>query len=426
MDHKRLIQESLDYIEATLKTDISAQDLADRAGYSLYHYYRLFQAVTGMSVKQYMARRRLLHAVYAVRCGSSRIQAAQDYGFETYAGFYKAFRREFGCTPSAFLRASRAKQPCRVNLMEEHMYMTHKKAAQILKAWNLEREMIEDIYYDGTGSRNENAFYVGKSYVLKFTVNLGSVKNHIALSKAIEQQGLLSATVIPTADGREYVSDREMFCFLTKRLSGSQLSAQELYSNLDKARSIGETIGKLHLVLEQTDAAVEDSRLLETVRDWAIPKAKEIFSLPSVFWDTCLEEFERLYPELPQQIIHRDPNPGNLICTDQGISFVDFELSQRNVRIYDPCYAATAVLSESLGEKDPEQWLEVYRAILSGYDSTVGLTGQERRAAGYVVLMNQLICTVWFSQQEKYKELYHTNRDMTAWLAKHLEELKLG
>ena len=51
-----------------------------------------------------------------------------------------------------------------------------------------------------------------------------------------------------------------------------------------------------------------------------------------------------LYPKLPRQIIHRDPNPGNIICAEVQWGFIDFELAERNVRIYDPCYAATADL----------------------------------------------------------------------------------
>ena len=108
MDYRAVIQDSLDYIETNIAAEVSAQELADRACFSLFHYYRLFQTATGMPVMQYILRRRLLHAIYAVRCGSSGIDAAMKYGFDTYAGFYKAFRREFGCTPSHFLKTCRA------------------------------------------------------------------------------------------------------------------------------------------------------------------------------------------------------------------------------------------------------------------------------------------------------------------------------
>ena len=64
--YKDLIQNSLDYIEDNVKCDITAQELSDQAGFSLFHYYRLFQTAVGLPVMQYILRRRLLHGVYAI------------------------------------------------------------------------------------------------------------------------------------------------------------------------------------------------------------------------------------------------------------------------------------------------------------------------------------------------------------------------
>ena len=55
------------------------------------------------------------------------------------------------------------------------MTITHKKAAQILKHWNLGGETIADIYYEGTGNKNDSACYVGEEYVLKYTANPGKL-----------------------------------------------------------------------------------------------------------------------------------------------------------------------------------------------------------------------------------------------------------
>ena len=138
MDNRAIIQRSLDYIEENLQTDITAAELAQAAGFSLFHYYRLFQQATGLPVMQYILRRRLLHGVYAMNRGESKLDAALGYGFDTYPGFYKAFCREFGATPTEFLEANRARRPYRIDITrEEHMTITHKKAAQILENWNL-------------------------------------------------------------------------------------------------------------------------------------------------------------------------------------------------------------------------------------------------------------------------------------------------
>ena len=420
MDNRAVIQKSLDYIEENLQAQIKGTELADMAGFSLFHYYRLFQQATGMPVMQYILRRRLLHGVYAIRGGSTGIDAALRYGFDTYAGFYKAFVREFGTTPSVFLRSSRAKRPYRIDLMkEEHMTITHKKASQILKAWNLETEPITDIYYESTGAKNESACYVGKYYVLKYTANLGKLKTHVELSRAIESIGLLTAAPVKIVQGQDYVQDGQLYFYLTNRLPGEQIKACEFGQG--DGRFVGEIIGQLHLALSRVEDCVREGDLLATVRDWALPAAKKAMDLPESICKGFLDTFAALYPALPRQIIHRDPNPGNIICAGDKWGFIDFDLSERNARIYDPCYAATAVLSESFPK---DNWLEIYRNIILGYDSVVHLTEAERKAIPYVLLANQFVCVAWFGEQDKYRELFETNKQMTRWLLEKFEALK--
>lgn len=422
MGNRVIIQRSLDYIEENLQTEITATELAKAAGFSLFHYYRLFQQATGLPVMQYILRRRLLHGVYAMMQGSTKIHAALLYGFDTYAGFYKAFCREFGATPSEFLKSSRAKRPYRIDITkEEHMTVTHKKASQILHNWNLEDETITDIYYEGTKNKNDNAVYVGEQYILKYTANLGKLKKHIELSKALECIGLLSAVPVHTNHGAEYIQDGEVYFYLTRRLPGKQMVSHSFGEG--DGRFVGEIIGQLHLALRKMEDCVSEANLLATVKEWALPKAKMALNLSDAFCREYLDTFTALYPSLPRQIIHRDPNPGNIICAGDQWGFIDFELAERNVRIYDPCYAATAVLSETFGQNN-DKWLGIYRDIICGYDSVECLTAEERRAIPYVILANQFVCGAWFAEQDKYAELFETNKRMTLWLIDKFEELK--
>ena len=188
-------------------------------------------------------------------------------------------------------------------------------------------------------------------------------------------------------------------------------------------RFVGEIIGQLHLALEKIDDCVSDADLLGKIRDWALPNAKLPLELGEDYCREYLEGFAALYPALPRQIIHRDPNPANIICTDAQWGFIDFDLAERNARIYDPCYAATAVLSESFG-RDNDLWLDVYRNIIRGYDSVVRLTEAERRAIPYVILANQFVCVAWFADQPQYRDLFETNKAMTLWLMDHLADLE--
>ena len=422
MDNRETIQKSLDHIEDHLQDDLSAAELAAAAGFSLFHYYRLFQQVTGLPVMQYILRRRLLHGVYAMKQGTGKTEAALMHGFDTYAGFYKAFCREFGSTPSDFLRSCRAKRPYKIDVTkEETMAITRKKAAQILENWNLSHEAVTDIYYENTGNKNERAWYVGQQFVLKYTADLNKLKKHMEVSKGLESIGLLSAVPILTACGEQFVKDGDVYFYLTRRLPGKQMTAGKFREG--SGRFVGEIIGQLHLALEKIEDQVNEADLLSKVRDWALPKAKEILNLTDAFCEEYLNDFSALYPDLPRQLIHRDPNPGNIICAEDQWGFIDFELAERNARIYDPCYAATAVLSETFGQ-DNDKWLEIFREIMHGYDSVVHMTESERKAIAYVVLANQFVCVAWFAEQKKYAEIFETNKRMSAWLIGKFDQLK--
>ena len=429
--YRELIQESLDYIEDNLKAEISAQELCEKAGFSLFHYYRLFQGAVGMPVMQYILRRRLLHAIYEISLGGKMVDVALEYGFDTHAGFYKAFMREFGQTPTQFLKSYKVKRPYGINLfMEEHIMVTHKKIAELLKHWSLENETVTDVIYEETGNRNDNAFYVGEKYVIKFSANLGKLLNNISISKALDKVGLLVALPVRTSGGKEYVTDGDIYYCLYKRIAGKQMSPGKLGAEdyAYKARFIGEIVGWLDTALEKVETLVEEANMYESVVNWAIPKLKGKINLESSFVKDYEQMFGPLYASLPKQIIHRDPNPGNMILSEDKWGFIDFELSERNVRIFDPCYAATAILSETYvagDEQKMKEWVDIYKDILCGYDTVVQLSKEEKQAVPYVVLSNQLLALAWFADQDKYREIYEINRKMTEWMLEHFEQLKV-
>ncbi len=424
-----MIQKSIDYIEDNLKSEITAKELSDMAGFSLFHYYRLFQSAVGMPVMQYILRRKLLNALYDMHCGKKMISVALLYGFETQAGFYKAFVREFGYTPTEFLNISKKKKPYRINLLKkEHIMVSHKKLKAILQNWGLEDERITDIVYAETGNICESACYVGDHYVIKYSSNLGKVQTHITLSQAIESVGLSSAAPIKNVQGEYVVTSGNLYFYVTKRLVGKQLKASTLYLDdyLPKARFIGEVIGQLSLALSKVDATVNASNIYVSARETAIPTLAEKINLPQEFIKRYEKEFGEIYELLPQQIIHRDPNPGNIILSDDNWGILDFDLSEKNIRIFDPCYAATAILSESFESDNLDklnQWILIYKNIFYGYDEVAKLSDNEWKAIPYVIITNQFISTAWFSKQETYKDIYEINKKMTEWMLENFESM---
>jgi AraC family transcriptional regulator len=116
MNYCACIQASLDYIEDHLKGDLTAEALARIAGFSPYHYYRVFHAYVGKPVMEYIRCRRLAHAVVELAQGKRIIDIALDYGFETHNGFGKAFRKTYGCPPEKYRLYGSEQLPAKVDL----------------------------------------------------------------------------------------------------------------------------------------------------------------------------------------------------------------------------------------------------------------------------------------------------------------------
>jgi AraC-like DNA-binding protein len=79
------------------------QDLATAAGYSLYHFIRVFNQYVGLTPYDYLIRRRLSEAARDLLSGEKKVvDLAMDYLFESHEGFTRAFSRMFNLTPSGW------------------------------------------------------------------------------------------------------------------------------------------------------------------------------------------------------------------------------------------------------------------------------------------------------------------------------------
>lgn len=117
MDYRACIQNSIDYIEDHLQENITVDHLARIAGFSTYHYYRVFQVYVGIPIMDYIRRRRLAYAAAELARGKRIIDIALDYGFETHNGFAKAFRKTYGCSPETYRLRVSGHLPKKVDLL---------------------------------------------------------------------------------------------------------------------------------------------------------------------------------------------------------------------------------------------------------------------------------------------------------------------
>lgn len=430
MQKPEVIKTGLDYIEQNLKTDIAAEELARMAGYSTYHYYRLFSSVMGSSVANFILKRRLDHALAEIADGRKAIDVTLEYGFDTYAGFYKAFCRMYGCSPKKYL--SIYQKHTRIIPEVAGMY-TEKELRKVLENWDIAKDLpIGNVYIlDGTKIAG-NVWKVGGGFVLK-TGDREKLLKNLRVVKALNQQGFTSSLPVSTNTGEEYLDGKDIF-ILSHTLKGSPLSKADRYGSecYSYADEYGSSIARLHNALRavQNDISPDTVNLYQNVCSWALPNVKMqnqqwSMGIDEKFFDDYIRSFGQLCSSLPKQLIHRDPNPGNILFAGTKVSgFIDFDLSEENVRLWDVCYCATGILSETEDDAEKyEKWLGLLKAILHGYNSISKLTPEEKQSVFYVICSIQMICVAYFESVDEYKQLAKINRRMLEFIIQSKEQI---
>ncbi|MBT3276234.1 MAG: helix-turn-helix transcriptional regulator [Spirochaetales bacterium] len=96
------ILRAIEYVENHIHDAIRVGDMADAAGYSVFHFCRCFNELTRHSPHDYQMKRKLSLALKELKSEKPSItRIAMDFGFETPEGFSRAFRKMFGILPSA-------------------------------------------------------------------------------------------------------------------------------------------------------------------------------------------------------------------------------------------------------------------------------------------------------------------------------------
>lgn len=101
MDALARMNQALAYIEDTLAGEIDFKQVERLALCSEYHFRRMFSFLAGISLSEYIRRRRLTLAVFdLLHSDASILEVALKYGYQSPDAFTRAFSRVHGMTPS--------------------------------------------------------------------------------------------------------------------------------------------------------------------------------------------------------------------------------------------------------------------------------------------------------------------------------------
>lgn len=125
-----IVQCMIDWIEEHLDQPQILYNVSREVGYSPWYCSVIFHDVTGLTLKNYVAGRRLSLATVAIRDTEERIlDIAIKYGYSSQEALSRAFKDRYGCTPAAY-----RKNPIPIPMMiHKHVLLPKIKTERLRK-----------------------------------------------------------------------------------------------------------------------------------------------------------------------------------------------------------------------------------------------------------------------------------------------------
>lgn len=221
------------------------------------------------------------------------------------------------------------------------------------------------------------------------------------MMKILFSEGVPVPEICETKDGNDFYEKDGRMYLLTTKLRGHNIVCLE---QLEESYffSFGQIIAKLHLAFRECEKTMSfwDNSLLEEMEGWVtniLDENKRDYLSKSEITQT-IAQLVKVYENLPKQLIHRDVHLGNFLFDEGKFSgYIDFDLSQRNIRIFDLCYFLFSLLQQKNQQPEIEEiWFKMTNQVVRGYDAFIPLTKEEKESIAVVMKSIELLFTAYF------------------------------
>lgn len=285
-----------------------------------------------------------------------------------------------------------------INQRKRYEFMKN-RIKHIITNWNIENPTFTQIY--------NTTWQIGNEYILKIYENLGMLERNIKIITILDNMEIPTGKIIPSKKETTYIRDDKYYYILLEKIQGSNIVS--LKNNPFLAAEMGEILARLHLAFKQCETQDEfwDNSLLSEMNGWI----RNFFQdngwkyIDEKSFDKTVLNLKNLYDKLPVQLIHRDVHFGNFLFNHGRFSgYIDFDLSQRNIRIFDLCYFCIGLLSEEENmDIVEEEWFELLKNIFAGYQKLLVLSPEEIKAVPYVMESIELLFAAYFFGENDVK-----------------------
>lgn len=264
---------------------------------------------------------------------------------------------------------------------------------KLLSFWNIKDE-VHQIY--------SSAWSIGNNYVLKIYDNLASLTKNLIITKTLNEFGIPVAAPVLTKDGLEFIESSDKYYLMMKKLPGTHI--KDIYqSNYNKiANEIGKIVARLHSAFLNCEEKIDiaDNSLLDEMNGWihkTLEKNEYRFITKEDF-KTSLAELSQCYDKLPKQLIHRDIHLQNLLFENDTLSgYIDFDLSQKNTRVFDISYFLIGLLIDhEKNAEDVDAWYCIVSEFVKGYEETNTLLDIEKASIPCLMKNIELLFVAYF------------------------------